>query len=600
MITTALTWLAQVLCKRPGVSAPDRSREVRVSLALLGWLTIACMPEDICAAPSTNSAPSLIAIYGVLIDGRPSQIPARTQSAPTSQSTQRLSVPALAQRIVFQFGQNPSSANPPIRLRYQLEGIDKEWREAGGEMRLNVRFLDAADSTVSAQDFPVKGESVGWAGTVSRSRFDRRREMVKVPERAVRMQLELFSGGPEQTVGIMVIDDLTVSVLEEAEGKETLMFSSQVAGAKDFAHGLGAPPGWMRDGSKPSIAVLLSSDDYQTRPVLAVVDTDLATWGAWRTTPEGAVAVHARDTLVLQWKEMYSIGWGGAAECGYDYLPPGDYQFKVQALTETGESTGAAVSLPFTVVPPFWQRTWFRGGALIFTIVGLVAGVRQVTGRNMRLRLELVDRERALELERSRIARDIHDDLGANLTQIALLSELAQTDFEQPGQARSHLKKIFTTAGAVARQLDEIVWAITPANDTVDQFASYVCKYAQDYLRVAGVRCRLEVPELVPACPMSSAERHDLFLAAKEALHNVVKHAHADEVWLRLMVQGSELVVTIEDNGRGLDERAVSASTGHGLANMRSRLKYVGGTFEQKSEAGRGTQVRLVLPLNRR
>jgi signal transduction histidine kinase len=610
MTTTALTLHRRMLCTHLPAPASGRTRNVCAALVIVGLLAIRCLLDDASAAPSTNDAFSTIVIYSILVDGRPRQIPAGMQLLSDSPKqpasvgkveTGKLRVPSLAQRTEFRFGPNPASSNPPVRLRYKLEGFDKEWREAGGEMRLNVRFLDAADSTVSAQDFSVRGESVGWTGTVSQSRFDRRREVVRVPERAVRMQLELFSGGSEQTVGIMVIDDLTVSVDAGLSGKpETLLFNSRLAEPKDSDLPLSAPPGWMRDGSKPSIALLLNSDDYQPRQVLAVVDTDSNTWGAWRTTPDASVVVHPRDTLILQWKEMYSIGWGGAGECGYDYLPPGEYQFRLQALTETGEWTGAMVSLPITVVPPFWQSTWFRSGVLVLIVGTLVAGVRYATGRKMKMQFELLDRQRALELERTRIARDIHDDLGANLTQIALLSELAQTDLEEPALARSHLKGIFTTAGAVARQLDEIVWAITPTNDTLEQFASYVCKYAQDNLRLAGIRCRLEVPEPVPDYSMSSAERHDLFLAAKEALHNVVKHAHADQVWLRLKVEGGALVLVIEDNGRGIDKRSVSATAGHGLANMRNRLKYVGGIFEQKSEIGLGTSVRLVLPLSQR
>jgi signal transduction histidine kinase len=99
---------------------------------------------------------------------------------------------------------------------------------------------------------------------------------------------------------------------------------------------------------------------------------------------------------------------------------------------------------------------------------------------------------------------------------------------------------------------------------------------------------------------MSSAERHDLFLAAKEALHNVVKHAHADQVWLRLKVQEGALVLVIEDNGKGFREPVGTVKTGHGLENMRNRLNHVGGTFEQQSEVGLGTNVRLVLPLKQR
>lgn len=515
--------------------------------------------------------------------------------------TGRLRISSATQRMELRFGPNPLSSNPPVRLRYQLEGIDNEWREAGGEMRLNARFLDASGNTVSAQDFPVKGESVGWAGDVTRSRFDRRSEQVVVPERAIGMQLELFSGGSEQTVGIMVIDDLSVSVASAINGKpEALLFSSRFAEGKDLDQPLAVPRGWMRDGSKPSTALLLRSDDYKPLHVLAVVDADPNTWGAWRTDPDSSVAVHPGEALLLQWNEMYSIGWGGRGEADYSYLPPGQYQFRLEAVTETGEKTGEVLSMPIAVSSPFWQTTWFRGGVVMLLVGALVATVRYATRRKMQMQLELLNQQRAVELERSRIARDIHDDLGANLTQIALLSELAQTDLDQPAQAQSHLQQIFTTAGAVARQLDEIVWAITPANDTLEEFASFVSKYAQDYLRVAGIRCRLEVPESMPKHPMSSAQRHDLFLAAKEALHNVVKHACADEVWLRLKIEKNVLRLEIEDNGKGLAERADAGPRGHGLANMQNRLGHVGGTFEQRSRPSLGTLVRLALPLKGR
>src|ERR1043165_2576281 len=137
------------------------------------------------------------------------------------------------------------------------------------------------------------------------------------------------------------------------------------------------------------------------------------------------------------------------------------------------------------------------------------------TRRRMQRKRERLERQRAVEQERTRIARDIHDDIGASLTQMALLSERAQADLAQPGLARVHLDQIFTTAHGLARQLDEIVWAINPTHDTLEEFAAFLCKFAQDYLGAASLRCRLDVPETLPARKLSSAARHALFLCTK-------------------------------------------------------------------------------------
>ena len=237
-------------------------------------------------------------------------------------------------------------------------------------------------------------------------------------------------------------------------------------------------------------------------------------------------------------------------------------------------------------------------------VVGaLVTGVRYATLRKMAARLELVERQRALERERARIARDLHDDLGASLTQIALLSELARADLANPELATAHLNQIFTKTGVLARQLNEIVWAVNPANDTLEQFTSHICKFAQDYLGLAGIRCRLDFPESVPSYPMPSTERHNLFLTAKEALHNVVKHARAGQVWLRLKLAPGALTLLIEDDGKGWDADSLSGTpgppTGDGLSNMQKRMEQLGGQFLQHSKPGSGTSVRLDLPLRK-
>jgi signal transduction histidine kinase len=547
----------------------------------------------------------------VLVDGQIQQLQPPDQSdssenAPADVSARagRLQISSRAQRLELRFGPANTPSNPPVRLRYQLEGIDKEWREPGGEMRLTVKFLDSANNTASAVDFVARGESPGWAGNVLDSRFVHRREQLIVPPRSAWIQIELFSGGDEQTTGIMAIDALSVSFVGTTNAKpDVLLFNSRPDEGRDHANSLGVPRHWMRDGSKPAIAQLLSSHDNEPRYALAVIDTDATKWGAWRTDPDSSLPVSPGDSIVLAWNEMFSIGWGGTGLATYSYLPPGKYVFSVRPATESGAWSAPATSVAITVQPPFWKTTWFLGGTLALAIGGLLTIVRYATWRKMKSQIEALDRQSALERERARIARDLHDDLGASLTQIALLSELAKADLGQPELARTHLDQIFKTVGVLARELNEIVWAVNPANDTLEHFTNHICKFAQDYLSLAGIRCRLDFPESVPSYAMPSAERHSLFLAAREALHNIVKHAEAGQVWVRLKLPTGFLMLLIEDDGKGLDSDTLAAAsaavTGNGLSNMQKRMEQLGGRFTQQSNPGRGTSVRLELPLRK-
>jgi len=580
---------------RARVRSPG-DRRLRAAL-----LAVTAAGGFVCAGAQSN-----VVVYDVDLDGQTVKLPptplasSAPQEGASRSQTGNLRLSSNAQTLGFRFGPRPGTLNPPVRLRYQLKGIDNQWREAGGEMRLNVKFLDVDKNTVSAQDFNASGESVGWAGTVVRSRFVRRHEELTVPSRTAWLQVELFSGGSEPTMGVMAIDDLTLAVAGKTNQPLTQLFSSKSIEWKAEDAENSVPKGWMRDGSRPSIARMASTGEAKPRYVLMVADNDPIRWGAWRTDHQ--IAVTPGESLILEWSEMFSIGWGGDAWARYSQLPPGQYRFQVRAATETGEWTEGEAIVAVSVVPPLWHRTWFRLTMLGSAVALLLAGVRYGTWRRMQTRLEETERQRAVERERTRIARDIHDDLGANLTQIALLSELAQTDMDDPGQARTHLRQIFSAARSMTRQLDEIVWAVDPANDSLEETISYICKFAQDYLGLAGVRCRLEVPETVPRLPMSAAERHNLFLVVKEALNNIIKHAQASEVWLRIKQETDALLLLIEDNGRGFAEEAKAGSTvtgvgGHGIQNMKQRMAQIGARFEQQSEPGKGTRVRLILLL---
>ncbi len=226
---------------------------------------------------------------------------------------------------------------------------------------------------------------------------------------------------------------------------------------------------------------------------------------------------------------------------------------------------------------------------------------RQVAERTRQLENQIQERQRAdrrreIEQERARVAHDLHDDLGAGLTEVNMLTSLVKSTTTSAEEKRRYLDELAQTAERMVTSLDEIVWAVNPRNDTIASLASYFGAYAQRLLDLAGVACGLDVAEDLPDYPLDPKFRQELFLAFKEALTNVVRHAHATQVWLRISVKGSRLLVQVADNGQGftLNTRPVGAD---GLANMKERLKELGGECEIRTDAGRGTTVSFRAPL---
>jgi signal transduction histidine kinase len=246
------------------------------------------------------------------------------------------------------------------------------------------------------------------------------------------------------------------------------------------------------------------------------------------------------------------------------------------------------------VLPRFWQKWWFY---LVTTLaaVALVARiVWEVSRRRMRRKLEAIQRQQAVERERTRIAKDIHDHLGANLTRISLLSQAAHGELENPAQAAMQLDRIYETTRELTRAMDEIVWAVNPQHDTLDSLASYLGNFAQDYLMPLNIRCRLEMPLQLPHWPITAEARHNVFLAFKEALHNVVKHSGATEVSVFLATGPDAFTLIVRDNGKGFDPSAVPQrpGRGNGLKNMTQRLEKIGGRCDVQSAPGAGAEVK--------
>jgi signal transduction histidine kinase len=288
--------------------------------------------------------------------------------------------------------------------------------------------------------------------------------------------------------------------------------------------------------------------------------------------------------------------WDKFPKAIYAKLPPGSYRFHVIARNEDHVVNEAGAYLDVTVLPPFWRKPWFIA-ATSLGLLGLIIGiVHYVSTQRLQRELEAMRQHEALEKERARIARDLHDQLGANLTQVALLGEMAEADKELPAEVEAHARQISNTARETTHALDEIVWTVNPSNDTLDGLINYICKYAQEYLALAELRYRLEVPSQLPATPISPELRHNVFLVAKEAVNNIVKHAHASSAWLRLQIDSDRFVLEIEDDGKGLAPGAEKKGR-NGLRNMQKRMEDIGGNFVVGARTEGGTRIRLTAPL---
>lgn len=284
----------------------------------------------------------------------------------------------------------------------------------------------------------------------------------------------------------------------------------------------------------------------------------------------------------------------------YGALRPDTYKFQVIACNNDGVWNEQGASLAIQQLPFVWQTWWFQVLAAVGLLAAVSGAVRYAATRSLQRKLERLKQQHAVERERERIAKDIHDDLGAGLTQIMLQSSLARR--EPPERIQTDLQQISETARDLVRTMDEIVWAVNPENDTLDGLLTYISKFVQEFSAAAKLRCRLDLPPEPAAIAISADARHHIFLAVKEALNNVVKHSHATEVSLQLKLEPDALTLVIKDNGVGLISGNSHGaahdrlSSGHGLANLHRRLEGIGGKCTIESGPTEGTQVNLTIP----
>jgi signal transduction histidine kinase/ligand-binding sensor domain-containing protein len=361
--------------------------------------------------------------------------------------------------------------------------------------------------------------------------------------------------------------------------------------AGDFHQDTARPPVYLE-----TVASNGNSLDATVEPISLPAGTERLEFkysGLFFADPE---RLQFRNRLIGIEPEWAYVGNRRTAE--YRNLGPGNYQFEVEASTGNGLWSSEPSSVKVTIAPYFWQTLWFQIAIGLLAIGGVAMIVRQRERRRARVKIEDLKRRRAVDAERERIARDLHDDVGASLTQMALQSQLADRNLtQQPERASSYLKEIFKTARQMTRSLDEIVWAVNPGNDVLDNFVSFLASFVQDFTDGAGLRSRFDLPDTVPPLAIPSTARHHLYLATKETLHNVVKHAGASEVTMRVTLTDDTCAIVLKDNGSGSDAPAGDPGA-DGLINLKTRLEQLGGTCTRHSTPGEGTSIEMRFPLD--
>ena len=320
-------------------------------------------------------------------------------------------------------------------------------------------------------------------------------------------------------------------------------------------------------------------NDAANAGVIFGLQVDLSNGQKLAVISDSSWLVVPRDVAHWESRRAPEAGWS----------PAQIVAFAGRQVWERPEHIIAAPALQ-PLVTYFWQQGWFL--ALLVVICVVVAGFSVRQGLQLAVQArshKLLDRERA------RIARDIHDDLGAGLTQLTLEGELILRETGRETKTHRQVDALCNRGRALLGSLDEVVWAVNPRRDTVQDFAVFVCEHVHSYLGATSLRCRLDVPEEMPATPLDLPARRNLLLAVKEAVRNAARHSQGDEISLQLRVASDQLTVVVADNGRGMPSD--EATSRHGMRNMQERLADVGGVCHVASQPGEGSRITFTVPL---
>lgn len=280
----------------------------------------------------------------------------------------------------------------------------------------------------------------------------------------------------------------------------------------------------------------------------------------------------------------------------YTNLDPGEYTFRVRGSNSDGVWNPKDVNLRITIVPPFWHTWWFRGIGVLLLMGSTAGTVRYISRKKLQQRVTQLERQQELDRERERISRDLHDEVGSGLTKIGLLSEILKGKLTPDAASTTTIETIAKTSREVTQSINEIIWATNPTNWNLDSFISYLHEFTVKFFEPSEIRCYVDFPETIESQALSAEILRKVFLVVKEALHNVLKHSSARWMRMEVRIHARFMIIQIADDGVGM-AGGKPLKTGNGLRNMQKRMEDFGGIFQMDSEKGKGTVIRLTIPL---